>query len=317
MAPRAYAFLLVPGHSQLGLACAVEALSLANLFPDGPYYRWRLMSETGGPVPAYNGVAVGTEPLAPLDPGEALVVCAGANASRGTTRSLLGWISEAARQERDVGALSSGSYLLARAGILSGKTVTTHWEYRSALLELLPDVTIEDTLFSVDARIFTCAGGAASMDMMLDRVRTDYGAELAQWVADQMVYTTPRAARSSQRMAPTLRPAARNAKLRLALQIMENNIEDPLRPDEIAALVGLSTRQLERLFASYLGDSPKRRYLGLRLDHARQLLRQTDMTVTEVSIATGFRTLSHFSKSYRKRFGTLPMRDAADPAQFW
>jgi transcriptional regulator GlxA family with amidase domain len=187
----------------------------------------------------------------------------------------------------------------------------------SHLFVPMPDVIREDTLYSVDGRVFTTAGGAASMDLMLHRVHEDYGVEIATWVADQLVYTVPRAHSQGQRMSLQSRPEVRNPKLLMAMQIMENNLEDPLRPDEIADIVSLSTRQLERLFAKYLHISPKRYYLQLRLEKARNLLRQTDLSVTDVCVACGFRSLSHFSKSYRNAYGIPPGMEASDGKVLW
>ena len=316
---KAYAFVLVPGYSQLGFSCALEALSLANRYPTGgPFYRWRLLSETGAPVPAYNGVTVSVDAaLAPLERDETLIVCAGEDVGKNVSKKLISWLRNEVRRGMDFGALSSGTYVLALAGLLSGKRVTTHWEYRAALTEILPDVIIEDAIFTVDGRIFTTAGGAASMDMMLDRIRTEHGPQLATWVADQMVYTDPRLANHAQRIKLQARAQVRNAKLGVAIQIMENNIEDPLTPDEISDVIGLSTRQLERLFAKHVGVSPKRYYLGLRLEKARDLLRQTDFSVTDVCVACGFKSLSHFSKSYRAAYGISPGLEGSGTKLVW
>lgn len=317
--PKAYAFLLLPGFSTLGFSCALDALSLANHHPSKQtFYRWRLLSETGAPVEAYNGVKVTADSaLAPLDRGETLIVCAGEHAGKSSSKTLLSWLRREARRGNDLGALSSGTYILALAGLIGGKRVTTHWEYKTALAEMLPDVIMEDTIYSVDGRVFTSAGGAASMDMMLHRVRDDYGADMATWVADQMVYTVPRAHSDAQRMSLKSRPEVRNPKLLMAMQVMENNIEDPLTPEEIAGIVELSTRQLERLFAKYLSISPKRHYLRIRLEKGRNLLRQTDLSVTNVCIACGFKSLSHFSKSYRTTYGIPPGLEATDGKVLW
>lgn len=155
------------------------------------------------------------------------------------------------------------------------------------------------------------------MDMMLERIKADYGTDLATWVADQMVYTDPRLPNHSQRAALHTRSQVRNGKLATALQVMENNIEDPLSPDEIAEVIGLSTRQLERLFAKYIHVSPKRYYLKLRLEKARDLLRQTDMSVTDICVACGFKSLSHFSKSYRATYGTSPGLESGKTTLIW
>ncbi len=317
--PKSYAFVLIPGYSQLGFSCALEALSLANRYPEGgTYYRWRILSEAGEAVSAYNGVSVHVDgPLAELDRDETIVICAGEDVGANTSKKLLSWLRHEVRRGMDFGALSSGTYVLALAGLVAGKRVTTHWEYRSALTEILPDVIMEDSIFSIDGRVFTTAGGAASMDMMLERIKTDYGSKLATWVADQMVYTDPRLPNHTQRAALHTRSQVRNGKLSLALQVMGNNIEDPLGPDEIAEIVELSTRQLERLFAKYIGVSPKRYYLKLRLEKARDLLRQTDLSVTDVCVACGFKSLSHFSKSYRSAYGISPGLEGGSAKLIW
>ena len=158
--PKSYAFVLVPGYSQLGFSCALESLTLANRHPGNKtYYRWRLLSETGKSVAAYNGVEINVDgPLCALDREETIVICAGENVGQHTSKDLVSWLRRETRKGMDFGALSSGTYVLALAGLLSGKRVTTHWEYRSALTEILPDVIIEDAIFSVDGRVFTTAG---------------------------------------------------------------------------------------------------------------------------------------------------------------
>ncbi|MEP5090769.1 MAG: GlxA family transcriptional regulator, partial [Paracoccaceae bacterium] len=269
-------------------------------------------------VSAWNGVTVQVDgALVPLERDETLIICAGENVGRVSTKPLLNWLRRETRKGMDFGALSSGTYTLALAGLIGGKRVTTHWEYKSALEEMLPNVIMEDSIYSVDGRVFTTAGGAASMDLMLHRISEDFGVELARWVADQMVYTAPRGHSHAQRMSMKVGGEHRHSKLSLALQIMQNNIEDPLTPEEIADLVGLSTRHLERLFAKNLNQSPKRFYVGLRLERARELLRQTQMPISEISVACGFSSPSHFSKSYRKRFRINPSRDAAGTGLFW
>ena len=317
--PKKYAFVLLPGYSQLGFSCALEALSLANRHPSNErFYDWRILSQNGEPVPAYNGVSVTADSaLCELARDETIVVCAGENVGAATSKKLVSWLRRETRRGMDFGALSSGAYVLARAGLLDGKRVTTHWEYRTALTEVLPEVIIEDAIYAIDGRVFTTAGGAASMDMMLERIRRDYGPELATWVADQMVYTDTRTPGHSQRAARPMSGMLRHGKLSLALRVMENNIEEPLTPDEISQVVALSTRQLERLFAQHLNTSPRRYYLRLRLEKARDLLRQTDLSVTDICVTCGFKSLSHFSKSYRKAYGISPGQEDGSGALVW
>jgi transcriptional regulator GlxA family with amidase domain len=309
--PKRYVFLLIPGFSPLGMTCAQEALALANRFVGGKrYYDWLLLSADGGPVTAWNGVQVMVDDsLCELRRDDTLIVCAGVAAAEGASKPVLNWLRRETRKGIDYGGLSSGAYILAMAGLLDGKRVTTHWEYLSAMTELFPKVEVQDSIYQVDGRVFTCAGSASSMDLMLDRIHTDYGAELATWVADQMVYSAPRANSHAQRVSVAGRMGVRNSKLLLAIEIMRNNLEDPLPPTEVARVVGLSTRQLERLFAKYMGSSPKKFYLGLRLEKARNLLSQTNLSLMEICVLCGFRAPSHFSKTYRQAYGVPPSRD--------
>ncbi|MFD1159728.1 GlxA family transcriptional regulator [Roseovarius aestuarii] len=310
--PKRYVFLLIPGFSPLGLTCAQETLALANRFAGGSrtYYEYLLISEGGEPVTSWNGMSVAAEAgLIDLHRNDTLIVCAGVDAAMGCTPKVLNWLRRETRKGMDFGALSSGAWILARAGLLGGKRITTHWEYASAISETFPDVEMQESIYTVDGRVFTCAGSASSMDLMLDRINSDYGAELATWVADQMIYTAPRSETHSQRVSMAGRMGVRHTKLVQAIQIMRDNIEDPIPPAEVASQVGMSTRQLERLFARYLNTSPKKYYLGLRLENARNLLMQTELSLMEICVLCGFRAPSHFSKTYRKAFGVAPSRD--------
>ncbi|WP_367181342.1 GlxA family transcriptional regulator [uncultured Roseovarius sp.] len=307
-----YVFLLIPGFSPLGMTCAQETLSLANRFAGGSrqYYEWLLISEDGAPVTSWNGLSVAVDAgLIDLHRNDTLIVCAGVDAAVGSSRKVLNWLRRETRKGMDFGALSSGTWTLAMAGLLAGKRVTTHWEYASAILETFPDVEMQESIYTVDGRVFTCAGSASSMDLMLDRINSDYGAELATWVADQMIYTAPRSETHSQRVSMAGRMGVRHTKLVQAIEIMRDNIEDPIPPNQVASDVGMSTRQLERLFARYLNTSPKKYYLGLRLEKARNLLMQTELSLMEICVLCGFRAPSHFSKTYRKAFGVAPSRD--------
>ena len=310
--PKRYVFLLIPGFSPLGMTCAQETLALANRFAGGTrqYYEWKLVSEDGEPVTSWNGLRVSVDAgLFDLHRNDTLIVCAGVDAAAGSSRKILNWLRRETRKGMDYGALSSGAWTLAAAGLLGGKRITTHWEYASAISETFPDVEMQDSIYMVDGRVFTCAGSASSMDLMLDRIHSDYGAELATWVADQMIYTAPRSEGHSQRVSMSGRMGVRHTKLIQAIEVMRANIEDPIPPSEVAEEVGLSTRQLERLFARYLSTSPKKYYLGLRLEKARNLLMQTELSLMEICVLCGFRAPSHFSKTYRKAFGVAPSRD--------
>lgn len=309
--PKRYVFLLIPGFSMLGFTCALEALSLANRHPSGrKFYEWRLLSSDGRTALAWNDVTVEVDGgLEDLQRDDTLVVCAGEDAVEGSTRDVLAWLRRETRKGMSFGALSSGTYILARAGLIAGKRVTTHWEYADALSEALPQVRMQDTIYSVDGRVFSCAGGASSMDLMLHLIEEDYGLKLVEWVAEQMVYTAPREQNSTQRLTLPSRLARGNGKVMKAIEIMRAAIEEPKKLSEIADEVGLSVRQLERLFQSVLNASPSRYYITTRLERARHLLRQTDMSVTEISVLCGFASPTHFSRAYRKVYNVPPSKE--------
>ncbi len=311
-APRRYVFLLIPGFSMLGFTCALEALTLANRHASGrEFYSWLLLSADGQPAAAWNGVTVAVDDgLIGLHRDDTLVVCAGVDVAAGSTKPVLNWLRRETRKGISFGALSSGAYTLALAGMLGGKRVTTHWEYSTALTEMLPDVTLEDTIYSVDGRVFTCAGGASSMDLMLHMIEGDYGEEIADWVAEQMVYSAPREQSQSQRIATLGRIALRDRKLARAIELMRAHTEEPLDPDALARGAGVSTRQLERLFRRHLNTSPGKYYLSVRLEKARDLLRQTGLNISEVSVLCGFVSASHFSRSYKAAYGRSPSRES-------
>jgi transcriptional regulator GlxA family with amidase domain len=310
--PKRYVFLLIPGYSMLGFTCALEALTLANRHASGrQYYSWLLLSADGQPARAWNGVTVQVDDgLIELRRDDTLVVCAGVDVAAGSTRPVLNWLRRETRRGINFGSLSSGAYTLALAGLIGGKRVTTHWEYADALAEAMPDVMIQDTIYSVDGRVFTCAGGASSMDLMLNLIHEDYGRTLMEWVAEQMVYTAPREQNQSQRLSIQGRLGLRNRKLAQAIGIMRNNVEDPLKLSELASIVGVSNRQLERLFENVLYTTPSKYYREIRLEKARYLLRQTDLSITEISVLCGFSSPTLFSRAYRRVYNVVPSKEA-------
>ncbi|MBE1283326.1 MAG: helix-turn-helix domain-containing protein [Rhodobacteraceae bacterium] len=302
-----YCFLLLPSFSPFELSSAVAALDAANRVDGTLRYAWRTVSESGLPVRATNGLTIGVDGgLDPVRRDETVIVCGGAGLSQDCSQPVLGWLRKAARRGCTLGALSGGTYALAVAGLLSERRVTTHWSLRSATREICPDVELEGSIYTIEDKRITCAGGAAVLDMMLQLVSKQHGVEVATAVSDRLIYTVPRSADSTQTISDHCRTGVRHEKLSAALRIMRAELEDPWTPSQIAEQVGLSTRQLERLFSKYLNATPKVFYTRLRLENARSMLQQTDMKIIEVGLANGFTSQSHFSRVYRKVFGISP-----------
>jgi transcriptional regulator GlxA family with amidase domain len=311
---RRFVFLLAPRFSLIALACALEPLRIANRLANRRHYAWRLATEGGGAATCSGGAQVAADcGLEDVGRDATIVVCGGVDVHLAATRPVLTWLRRQARVGARLGAVCTGSYLLARAGLLEGRRCTIHWENRAALAEEFPDLDITGRVFEIDDDRMTCAGGAAGADMMLDLIAREHGPELSGLVAEQMILPPARSGAEEQRLSAPARIGVRHPRLVAVVQRMEAAIEEPASPADLAAEAGMSTRQLERLFRRYLNRSPKRYYMDLRLQKARGLLLQTDMSVINVALACGFTSPSHFSKCYRARYGRTPYRERGAP----
>ncbi len=307
---RRFVFVLMPEFTMLSFAGAVDALRIANRQFAAPVYDWRLLAEDGAPVSCSAGISFNVDgDLEELHRDDVVMLCGGLNVEANTSKRLLAWLRREARRGVAMGALCTASWALARAGLLDGRQATIHWENHDAFGEEFPDVHLRKSVFVRDGNRMSTAGGTASIDLMLSLIAEDHGTDIANAVADQQIYTTIRTDRDSQRLSVPTRIGVRHPKLAAVIAMMEANIEEPISPSVLAREVGLSTRQLERLFRRYLNRSPKRYYMELRLQKARNLLMQTDMSVINVALACGFASPSHFSKCYRAHYQTTPYRE--------
>jgi transcriptional regulator GlxA family with amidase domain len=312
--PQRIGFFLVPQFSMIAFTAAVEPLRLANRLSDKALYKWILISADGEPVQASNGIEL--KPgcsIADADDVEVIMVCSGLDVHTFKDRAVLSWLRRRDRQGADIGAICTGAHVLAVAGLLDGYRSTIHWENLPSFAESFPDVDVSSELFEIDRKRFTCSGGTAALDMMLNVIAMQHGHELAAAVADQFIHERIRDRHDHQRISLPARLGVRHPKLLSVIELMEQNLEEPLSRADLASTAGLSTRQLERLFRKYLGRSPARYYLELRLNKARLLLLQTNMSVIDVALACGFVSASHFSKCYRDFFGRTPRRERTLP----
>lgn len=308
-APRRFVFVLLDNFTLLCFACAVESLRIANRVAGRTLYEWITIGD-GDTVQASAGIAFKTDsPLCETHRDDTIIVCGGLDIQASTTKTVLNWLRREDRRGPVIGGLCTAAHTLAKAGLLDGKRATIHWENQDSFLEESEDIELTKSVFVVDGNRFTTAGGTASIDLMLNFIANDHGEELAGLVADQLIYSAIRTDQDTQRLSMPTRIGVRHPKLSVVIQQMEANIEEPISPSVLAKDVGLSTRQLERLFRRYLNRSPKRYYMELRLQKARNLLMQTDMSVINVALACGFASPSHFSKCYRSHYKTTPYRE--------
>jgi transcriptional regulator GlxA family with amidase domain len=245
---------------------------------------------------------------------DTVMVCAGGNPALFDDAATFGWLRGLARRGVRLGGVSGGPWILARAGVLGGYRATIHWEHLPAMAEAFPTLELKRTLFELDRDRLTCAGGVAALDMMVDLIEQDHGRTLAAAVAEWYLRTEMRSGGTAQRMQARERFGVSNERLLRTLAYMEAHLEEPASKEQLAAVAGVSIRQLERLFVQHLGASPAERYMQIRLDRARTLLRQTTLSVMEAAVACGFVSPSHFARAYRARFGISP-RDEQSPSR--
>jgi transcriptional regulator GlxA family with amidase domain len=306
--PQHFVFVLVEEFSHLAFSCAVEPLRIANLVSERELYRWSFISENGATATCSNGsvtlVHGGFQDLPKYD---RLLVLSGINMRNHVSKPLLAMLRRQRTLGADkIGALCSGAWILAEAGFLDRMKAAIHWEYHDSFLEAFLDVDLVRNVFVADEKHITASGGTATADLMLHLIEKDHGYDLSAAVADQMVYNTAREATAQQRVSLQSRNGMRNMHLVRAIQRMNASLEAPMSPSEIAADLGISTRQLERTFGKYLNTSPKRYYMDLRLERGRRLLIQTEASVTDVALACGFQSTGHFARVYRAAFGVTP-----------
>ncbi|MCE2565122.1 GlxA family transcriptional regulator [Komagataeibacter sp. FNDCF1] len=299
-------FLLLPQFSMLELFCAVDPLRIASRLGGGGF-GWTLFSVDGGPVLSSNGTEISVDARfgdGPM-PG-VLFVVASYDPLLCVTVEMEHALRRMARHGVLLGAVDTGTFVLARAHLLSGRRVTLHWESSAAFTASFPDVEVTPNLYEFDRDRLTCAGGSAVIDMILFFIGLQGNADLLRSVAEQVIHPPMRPGAMTQRLAPRTRYALHDRRLVRAVELMERTIEHPLPMATIASVAGVSQRQFERLCHQHLKRSGKSFYLALRLERARQMLVDSDLPAADVALAAGFDNAAHFSRLFRRVFGCSP-----------
>ncbi len=309
-AEREVGFLLVSSFSMLPFIAAIEPLRVANRLSGRSLYSWRLFTVDGEPAIANNGMAQAVDSAIDRAPRLPIViVCGPYEPSLYQDEKVFGWLRNLARNGTQLGAVDTGSYVLARAGLLNGYRCTIHWENLPGFAQEFPDIEVSSALFEIDRDRMTCAGGTAALDMMLHLIAEHHDHRLATAVAEAFIQDIIRHPDEPQRMNLRSRTGVSHPKLLGCITLMEANLEQPLLHNDLASAVGLSKRQMERLFSRYLDSTPSRYYMDLRLKMARRLLEQTSLPILEVALACGFSSPGHFSHRYRALFGVSPRQE--------
>jgi transcriptional regulator GlxA family with amidase domain len=287
-------------------SCVVDSMRTANRLSTNELYQWHYYAPDNEPVSASSGITIPTWPLSEASNLETLIICAPNSAQHFDDSKTIKLLKKFDRQGVNLGSVSSGSFILAKASLLDNCRCTIHWENIPVFKELYPQLEVTFTLYEIDKKRFTCSGGTAALDMMLKLIENQYGRVLAQQISQQFQHDRIRTEIDSQQMADRIDLAMSAPKLIDVINLMESNIEGPLSLPDIASKCNLSLRQIERLFHKYRGMTPSQYYLSLRLLHAKQLLLNTNNSVIDISIAAGFETQSYFTACYRKFFGSSP-----------
>jgi len=305
-----FGFLLLPGYSMLAFTGAVDQMRMANRITQKTLYEWVIVTGDGKPVKASNGLRVYTDyAIKDVDEFDVVFVCGGIDIEPDVDRDIRRWLIHLDRKHIPLGSMCTGSHVLAMSGLLKNHRCTIHWENMSFFRETYPDLIISREVFVIDRGRYTCAGGTSSMDLLVALIAKKHGWELAGQIAEGFLVERIRGRNDRQKYPLKIRLGASQPRLIEAAALMEANVEEPISLGEIALRVGVTKRQLERLFRKHLHTVPGKYYLKVRLTRARELLIQSGMRIYDIAIATGFVSGPHFSKCYRDNFGVSPSEE--------
>lgn len=306
---RRIGLLPVEGFALMSYASMVEPMRAANLLARRNLYEMINIGPRQAPIASSGPAAVTPQAQVGADLQlDYLFVVAGGDPTGYEDRAVMAWLTRLARAGVTLGGVSGGPIILARAGLMRGRRMTVHWEHAAALAEIAPDLLIERTLYVIDRDRVTCAGGTAPMDLMHALITRHHGAPFARLVSDWFLHTDIRPPVGRQRGGLVERVGVTHPAILDVIEAMEANVATPLPLARLAQVAALSPRQVNRLFRDKLGRSSMGYYRALRLDKAQSLLRHSSLSLTDIALATGFSSSSHFARVYAQQFGQPPSR---------
>lgn len=299
--------LLVDGFAMMSYASTVEPMRAANLLSEKQLYTIEHLC-SGDKFATSSGkikldASIALNDVTDLD---ILFVIAGGNPFTFLDDTISAALRKATARGVILGGVSAGPYILAICGVMNDRRMTVHWEHAQSLIERLPKLLLTKSLYVMDRDRITCAGGTAPLDMMHALITKHYGSSFARKVSDWFMHTEVRPAGGQQRSGLVERYNTTNASIIKIIEVMENHLADPLKLNQLAQFCGVSSRQLNRLFTAQIGSSTMQFYLELRLIQARKLCEQSTLSITEIALATGFASLSHFSSKFSNHFKLTP-----------
>lgn len=301
-------FVLLNEVSMLSVTSAIEPLRVANRMAGRDCYMWRVLSEDGAPIRASNGLRLESHGAyaEQSDCPDYSFICAGLSLEIDNPARLLAFLNRRHAAGATVGAISMGTIFLARAGLLTGKRCTIHWEGLPSFRDEFPEINVTNAIFEMDDRILSCSGGMASFDLMMALIGKDHDQGLLHAVANQLQLNRIRTGVVIQSSGAERLPDTAPKQLVQACDLISDHMETPLSLPDLAQAVGTSRRTLERMFVLHTGLTPSKFYKIQRLERARGLLLNSNLPLLDIAVMTGFRTAAHFSTSFSQHYDVSP-----------
>ena len=295
------------GFALMSYASFVEPLRAANLLSKKNLYEVVNAYSRNRLVRSSVGLTVECElHYSEIKEFDLFLIVAGGSPESFADKKLFAWISKQAQHGKTLGGVSGGPIVLVKAGVMANKRMTIHWEHAESISAITDTVLLERSLYVIDRERMTCAGGTAPMDMVLALIKMQHGQVFAQYVSDWFLHTEIRPSEGPQRGGLSERFGTTNSHVLGAIELMQNHLSDTLTLEQLASLVDISTRQLNRMFMKTLGKTTMSFYRELKLEKSKVLLRNGRMSISEVSEGMGFSNPSHFSNSFTKLYGYSP-----------
>jgi len=300
--------LILPESSMMSLSSLIDPLRAANRLARQRLFSWRLVSLTGKAIELTCGIKIDVDGALQADEaGDVFMLIAGFNQDEHAPKQSLARIRKASSQFKSIFAIEAGTWVLARAGIVDNHRVTTHWEDLENFAFAYPRLNVVGERFVIDRNVWTSGGASPCLDMLLHYLRSTQHKSLALDVANVFIYNESKSATDAQAHVSLDRLKRIEPRLALAVELMENTIEDPEPVEQLANQVGISQRTLELLSAKHLGLSPSAHYLRLRLQSARKLVLDTNSPMSDIAVRCGFNSQSAFSRAFSKRYKRSPI----------
>jgi transcriptional regulator GlxA family with amidase domain len=299
-------FCLCPGAPLFSIASALDVLRHANRFSGSEFYRWTFLCENNQPVQDANGLWLYPgKDIAEIDSPDLAFIVAGFDASQIKQPQLCAWLTRQALEGRKIGGISNGAFLLAASGLLNHYSATTHWEDFESFCLLFAEVQARYQRYVIDRNRLTCAGGSATLDLFIELVRQDLGNEIALKISRQMLLQEQSIVLPG---SPTSRLIGQHfsTQVQRALSMIEAGVGQSITVAELASRIGISRRELLRLFRRELNNTPSKILAQRRLDRARSLILNTRLPITTIADSVGFSSQSHLTSSYHTQFGITP-----------